>query len=186
MNPKTLIVYKSQILFEILDEIKEYLNLKVISANDEDLKHINLKILDNYVIISTKEQKNFENFLFINSLPKKISNILENINVTLLKNKYLHQSELKIGKYTLDINSRKMIFKNLILNLTEKEIDLIVYIYQKKNANLKELQNNVWGYSSNLETHTVETHIYRLRKKMSETFKDINFIKHDKKGYSII
>ena len=61
-----------------------------------------------------------------------------------------------------------------------------MYIYQKKNANLKELQNNVWGYSSNLETHTVETHIYRLRKKMSETFKDINFIKNDKKGYSII
>ena len=71
MNPKTLIVYKSQILFEILDEIKEYLNLKIISANDEDLKNINLEILDNYVIISTKEQKNFENFLFINSLPKK-------------------------------------------------------------------------------------------------------------------
>jgi len=47
------------------------------------------------------------------------------------------------------------------------------------------LQLSVWGYSSDLETHTVETHIYRLRKKMSLTFKDENFITHNKNGYAI-
>ena len=186
MNSKTLIVYESQILFEILDEIKEYLNLEIINSSEKDFKNINFENLDNYVIVSTKEHKNIENFLFINGSPKKILSILESINVGLLKNKYLDQSEIKIGKYKLDINSRKISFKDTVLNLTEKETELIIYINQKKNVNLKELQNNVWQYSSDLETHTVETHIYRLRKKISDKFNDEKFIKHDKKGYSII
>ena len=186
MKSKTLIVYESQILFEILDEIKEYLNLEIINSSEKDFKNINFENFDNYVIVSTKEHKNIENYLLIDGSPKKILNILEKINVGLLKNKYLDQSELKIGKYKLDINSRKISFKDTVLSLTEKETELIIYINQKKNVNLKELQNNVWQYSSDLETHTVETHIYRLRKKMSDKFNDENFIKHDKKGYSII
>ena len=64
-------------------------------------------------------------------------------------------------------------------------MDLIIFINSKKNVGIKELQINVWGYSLNLETHTVETHIYRLRKKMSLTFGDEKFITHDKSGYSI-
>ena len=186
MNSKTLIVYESQILFEILDEIKEYLNLEIINSVEKDFKNINFENFDNYVIISTKEHKNIENYLLIDGSPKKILDILEKINIGLLKNKYLDQSELKIGKYKLDINSRKISFKDTVLSLTEKEAELIIYINQKKNVNLKELQNNVWQYSSDLETHTVETHIYRLIKKMSDKFNDENFIKHNKKGYSII
>ena len=183
MKSKTLIVYESQILFEILDEIKEYLNLEIINSSEKDFKNINFENFDNYVIVSTKEHKNIENYLLIDGSPKKILNILEKINVGLLKNKYLDQSEIKIGKYKLDINSRKISFKDTVLNLTEKETELIIYINQKKNVNLKELQNNVWQYSSDLETHTVETHIYRLRKKMKETFGDENFISNDTNGY---
>ena len=63
---------------------------------------------------------------------------------------------------------------------------MIVFIKSSNNATIKELQNSVWGYSSNLETHTVETHIYRLRKKMSEVFEDDNFIQNTEKGYKII
>ena len=183
MKSKTLIVYESQILFEILDEIKEYLNLEIINSSEKDFKNINFENFDNYVIVSTKEHKNIENYLLIDGSPKKILDILEKINIGLLKNKYLDQSEIKIGKYKLDINSRKISFKDTVLNLTEKETELIIYINQKKNVNLKELQNNVWQYSSDLETHTVETHIYRLRKKMKETFGDENFISNDTNGY---
>ena len=102
-----------------------------------------------------------------------------------MKNKYFNQSEIKIGKYFLNLNSRIIIFENNSLHLTEKETELLIYINSKKFVNLKELQNNVWRYSSNLETHTVETHIYRLRKKISDKFRDENFILHNKKGYSI-
>ena len=69
--------------------------------------------------------------------------------------------------------------------MTEREINLIVFINEKKNVTVKDLQKNVWDYSPNLETHTVETHIYRLRKKISEVFGDKNFIINNHKGYSI-
>ena len=70
--------------------------------------------------------------------------------------------------------------------MTEKETDLIIYIKSNNNVTIKDLQNNVWGYSANLETHTVETHIYRLRKKIKEKFNDDNFIVNTEKGYRII
>ena len=72
------------------------------------------------------------------------------------------------------------------MNLTEKECDLILFINDNKKVNLKEIQKKVWHYSSDLETHTVETHIYRLRKKMLKSFNDKNFIKYDKKGYFLV
>ena len=186
MSSKTLIVYESKILFDILEEIKEHLNLEILNLSGNDLDDLNVKKYENFVVISLKKPKNFKNCLVIESLPKKISKILEKINIFFLRNKYLDQSELKVGKYKLDINARQISFDNASLGLTEKETELIIYINSKKNVSLKELQNNVWKYSSDLETHTVETHIYRLRKKLSEKFNDMEFIKHDKKGYSII
>ncbi len=185
MSSKTLIVYESKILFDILFEIKEFLNLEILNITKKDIDKLKLEKIENYVIISLEKQKDLENCLVISNLPKKISSLLEYINVGLLKNKYFNQSEIKIGKYFLNLNSRIIIFENNSLHLTEKETELLIYINSKKFVNLKELQNNVWRYSSNLETHTVETHIYRLRKKISDKFRDENFILHNKKGYSI-
>tara|TARA_B110001452_G_scaffold134704_1_gene112040 strand:- start:722 stop:1282 length:561 start_codon:yes stop_codon:yes gene_type:complete len=186
MSSKTLIVYDSKILFEILNEIKEYLNLEILNYTDKDFNDFNVKKYENYVVISLKKPKNVESCLVIENIPNNISKILETINVNFLKNRYLNQSELKVGKYKLDINARKISSDKNSLGLTEKETELIIYINSKTNVSLKELQKNVWKYSSNLETHTVETHIYRLRKKLSEKFNDMEFIKHDKKGYSIV
>ena len=112
-----------------------------------------------------------------------INKLMEKLNISFLKNQYNNQSELIIGKYTLDLNSRKIIFKDISLNLTEKESDLLLFMKNNEKVSLKELQKNVWGHSSGLETHTVETHIYRLRKKILKNFKDNNFIEHDKEGY---
>ena len=78
-------------------------------------------------------------------------------------------------------------FQNKIkLKLTEKEINSIIYLNSaEKSVNIQELQSKVWGYQSELETHTVETHIYRLRKKISKVFDDENFIISNKDGYKI-
>ena len=103
----------------------------------------------------------------------------------ILKNKFSDQSYINIGEYNLDLNSRKISHGNKSLNLTERETNLIIFIKDKKKVTIKELQKMVWDYSPDLETHTVETHIYRLRKKMKETFGDENFILNTSKGYSI-
>ena len=79
-----------------------------------------------------------------------------------------------------------MYANNLKLKLTEKEVDTIIYLSKtNKPVSINELQEKVWEYQSDLETHTVETHIYRLRKKISDTFKDNKFIISIKNGYQI-
>ena len=119
-------------------------------------------------------------------MPIKFEKLIEIINIKFLKNKFLDQSYINIGEYNLDLNSRKISLGNKSLNLTERETNLIIFIKDEQNVTIKELQKMVWDYSPDLETHTVETHIYRLRKKMKETFGDENFILNTSNGYSIV
>jgi len=185
MSLKILIIYEYQILFEILNEISESLNLKIIQSNKKEHNNIKLKDEDDYLIISQKKIQGLNNVLVLEEKPIKLTKLLEIININLLKSKFYNQSNIKIGKYSLDLNSRKIFLKNKDLDLTERETNLIVFINEKKNVTIKDLQKNVWDYSPNLETHTVETHIYRLRKKMNEIFGDQNFIVNTHNGYTI-
>ena len=105
---------------------------------------------------------------------------------TSIKQKYNKQSEVQIGKYKLDLNSREMFKNDLKLKLTEREADIVLFLKNSKDSqSIPNLQKKVWGHSSNLETHTVETHIYRLRKKINESFNDEKFILSTKNGYKI-
>ena len=185
MNSKILIIYEYQILFEILNEISESLNFKIIECNKKEYNKIKLDPEIDYLIISQKKIKDLNNVLILGDVPIKLDKLLEIININFLKSKFLTQSNIKIGKYSLDMNSRKIYLKDKNLDLTEREINLIIFINEKKNVTIKDLQKNVWDYSPNLETHTVETHIYRLRKKISEVFGDENFIINNNKGYTI-
>ena len=185
MNSKNLFIYNSYNLFEILKEIKDQLGFEIHHINKIEYKKVNFEEFNNYLIITTNQTDEIKECLKISDIPKKLSNLLEFINQNFLKNQYSNQSNIKIGKYTLDLNSRKINHKNNSLNLTEKESNLILFINSKKKVSLKDLQKSVWGYSSDLETHTVETHIYRLRKKFFRIFNDDTFISHDKHGYFI-
>ena len=89
----------------------------------------------------------------------------------MLKQKYNDQSKVLVGKYKIDINSREISYEDKKLKLTEREIDIILFLKNMKNSqSIENLQREVWGHNSNLETHTVETHIYRLRKKIKNIF----------------
>ena len=186
MNSKTLIIYKYQILYEILSEIKEYLNFDILDVNQNNFETLELDKFEDYLILSSKDLPEFKNCIVLEDLPIKIYRLIQTININFLKKNFAKKSEVKIGKYKLDINARKIFFEDRYLNLTEKETDMIIFIKLNDKVSIKELQSSVWGYSSNLETHTVETHIYRLRKKMSEVFEDDNFIQNTEKGYKII
>ena len=181
MSTKNLIIYNSPFLFEILKEIEENLNFKIEQYNDLKSNQIDFSELKNYLVISHKTN-NIKDCKTI-STPKKIDKILEQINIWFLGNKFSTQSNIKIGNYFLNLNSRKITKDDNELNLTEKETELILFILENKFVSLKDLQREVWKHTSELETHTVETHIYRLRKKFLEKFKDDEFIKHDKRGY---
>ena len=185
MNSKKLIIYEYQILFEILNEIKEKLDFSIINTNKKDFQRLKVEDLENFIIISKNKNDKLHNCLILNDLPVRIEKLLELININFLKKNFVDQSSLKIGKYNLDLNSREINYKNKKLNLTEREANLIIFISKKKNVSVDELQKDVWGYVSQLETHTVETHIYRLRKKMKDHFNDDCFINSSKNGYSI-
>ena len=108
------------------------------------------------------------------------------LNIQLIKQKYIDQSKIEINKYNLDLNSREIMKNEKKLKLTEREIDIILYLNENKNPqNIEILQKKVWGYVSDLETHTVETHVYRLRKKIKDIFGDDNFIMSLDSGYKI-
>tara|TARA_Y100000591_G_C21806901_1_gene685469 strand:- start:549 stop:1109 length:561 start_codon:yes stop_codon:yes gene_type:complete len=183
MKSKTLFVYNSIKLFEILKEVKSNLNFDVDYLDKETYQKKNFSEYKDYLIITTENSKSLKNFMLIEGLPIKIDKLIEKINLRFLKNQFVNQSDIKIGKYILNLNSRKIGYKKLNLDLTEKECDLLLFIQSHKRVNLKEIQKKVWHYNSDLETHTVETHIYRIRKKMIEKFEDNNFIKFDKEGY---
>ena len=137
-------------------------------------------------MITNKKKTEIKNQLLLENRPIRLNKLIEKINIFFLKLNFNQQSEKKIGKYLIDINSRELKFNKSSLKLTEKECDLIIYLFEaKKPISIKNLQLSVWGHQSKLETHTVETHIYRLRKKILETFKDENFIVSEKNGYKI-
>ena len=181
-------------LYEILDEIKENLSFKIIKfENEEDFeKKFDLDRLD-YLVISKTDHKlllnsniTAKNFLGFIDLPLSFKKLLELINIKLIKLKFNQQSKITIKGYELNLNSKFFSKGSLKLKLTEKEIEIILYLNDKKiKHNVADLQKNIWSYSADMETHTVETHIYRLRKKISDLFKDEKFILSHKNGYFI-
>ena len=184
MNNENLVIYDFKILYEILNEISDHINFKLTYINK--ITDLDLKAQDNYLVISNKKIKYIENQIEITNFPIDIVKLVENINIKFLKKKYNQQLEIDLGVYKLNLNSRKMFDSEKDLDLTEKEADIIIFLKNsKKPASIDELQTHVWGHSSKLETHTVETHIYRLRKKISNKFGNTDFILSTKSGYNI-
>ena len=207
MIKHNIILVECNPLYQILFEIKnnflfEMKNFILKDLNNADLTNsiILSKFIHKDYLLKNKniEQKKIifllkknENFNKINNTqyifyPFNIYDLVEKINTELIKQKYNDQSFIKILNYSLDINSRIISNDNGRLKLTEREVDIILFLNDhKKPQKVNILQNQVWKYSSELETHTVETHIYRLRKKIIDKFKDDNFILSDENGYFI-
>ena len=186
MNNQNLIIYDFDILFEILHEIKENLNFDLLNVNKEKFSKLDLIKLSNYLIISNKKISISDDQILIEDYPIELLKLIESINIRFLKKKYNQQTDIAVGSYKLNLNSRKIIYEDKILNLTEKEIHIITFLKDSKiPVKISQLQSEVWGHNSKLETHTVETHIYRLRRKISQKFGDDQFIKSVNDGYKI-
>ena len=181
---QSLIIYKFPTLFSILNEIKSNLNFDI--KNVSNNKYLNIQNGKNVIVISREKKKVFENQITIDEYPINLKKLIEIINVQFLKNKFNQQNNIKTGKYFINLNSRVMTLNDKSLRLTEKEIRIINYLnISREPVAINKLQSEVWGYKSKLETHTVETHIYRLRKKIQKKFGDNKFISSIKGGYKI-
>ena len=183
---QNLIIYKFTSLYHILEELSLDLNFKISFVNNESSLNNELKNNNNYLILSNKKYPNIRNQIVLENTPINIFKFIEKINIEFLKLKFNSQSRVKVKNYIIDLNSREILVNNTKLKLTEKEINTITYLSKsKKPVDIDELQEKVWSYHSDIETHTVETHIYRLRKKILKTFDDNEFIVSKKNGYQI-
>ena len=202
------------ILYNILEEIKDNLSFKVknfnrnndfskflidskagnknyfvvTSINNKDffLKKIKMDLKNIFFLCQKNIQIDSDDSYNIIKYPIDIYNLIEKINIQLIKYKYSSQSKILVKKYSLDLNSRVISKDKNKLKLTEREMEIIIFLNESKTPQkITNLQNKVWGHSSKLETHTVETHIYRLRKKISDSFGDEQFLVSTDNGYLI-
>ncbi len=191
-----------------LKELKDYLNFELTTTNDdlsgiivkkydvllihEDyLKNLTqfkkdfLKKTDQLKVLATHSLNNSSNILSNKlSLPIYIKDLKQIIENLVVKRNFNKNSSIKIKGYILDKNEKKLMKNKNSISLTEKEIQLLELFLNKTNPLSKnQILADVWKYSSDADTHTVETHIYRLRKKVKSNFSDENFILNDKNGY---
>jgi len=208
----SILVLGTKNLNNSLSEIKEYLNFTLvfydkISFLEPSIKTINSVLVDSeicnevdilYLVRKLKnkpilllKKKNFFDTIKIDysddiilpSSPLEISNRVTNL---IIAKKFNQNSFLRVKEYVVDKNERKLKKENLSINITEREIQLIELLFnEKKPISKKNILKEIWKYAENADTHTIETHVYRLRKKIFNKFKDENFIINFKAGYSI-
>jgi len=180
-------------LYNVLFEIKDFLNFEIANFENENVfleKIEKNNLIKNYTIVTknflSNKNINQKSVIHLDNKPITFISLIDKINTNLLKQKFSFQSSINIKDYILNLNSRVISKKENELKLTEREIEIILFLKDKKKPqNINILQKEVWSYVADLETHTVETHIYRLRKKMCDRFNDNNFILSSKEGYSI-
>ena len=194
MTKQNIFIINFNSLYEILEEIKENLSFNIIKHdNEDDFIKYNYTSPNNFLIITKSNKKILinknltkKNFLDLCNFPLNINKLIELINIQLIKLKFNLQEKVIINGYELNLNSKFLFKGNLSLKLTEKEIEIILYLNESRSKHdVLDLQKNIWGYSAGMETHTVETHIYRLRKKINNKFNDAELILTGPNGYFI-
>lgn len=191
MLNQNIFIFSSKPLYDILIEVKNLFNFNILLIDKENFNPKDHTDYRNYIFLR-KDINDFRNTIDINTsknivledLPITINKLIEKINILILKNSYQLQSKKIIKEYVINLNDRTISNNKKKIKLTEKELNLILFLELKKDPqNIQNLQNEIWGYKNELETHTVETHIYRLRKKIEKEFNDQKFIHTNKKGY---
>ena len=182
-----------------LDELKPFLKFNALSENINENYNIILFHIDalkdekqkeliennNNIKICAGEKsvtlKNYDEYLNLPTTLKEINLVVENSAV---KKKFNKNSSIEIKNYFLNKNEKKLSKSENFIILTEKEIQLLeLFLNTKKPISKDKILSTVWNYSTDADTHTVETHIYRLRKKIADKFMDNNFIYNNKDGY---
>ena len=203
MHKLNVLIFGPKNFISTLDEIKNYLKFDlninqetninndnkfdIILCHEENIKEFQ-NILNNTsclkILATGKDTRNNNIFDYVLKLPTSIEDLNKLIENAIVKKQYIKNSSIEIKSYLLNKNEKKLIKEKKFIVLTEKEIHLLeLFLLKKKAISKNQILSLVWQYSAEADTHTVETHIYRLRKKISEKFSDDNFILNNKEGY---
>ena len=193
MSKSVVNIIDFPVLYNVLFEVKDFLNFEVVNYENENVfleKIEKENSIKNYTIVTktflNNKNINQKSIIYLDNTPINFISLIDKINTNLLKQRFSFQSNINIKNYSLNLNSRVISRNKNELKLTEREIEIILFLNDKnKPQNINILQKEVWSYATDLETHTVETHIYRLRKKIGDKFNDNNFIVSSKEGYLI-
>ena len=166
---------------------KDKTNLDIVICHEEkelDDKQDNLNNKSILKILASKNKSKASNYDGFLNLPTSLNEINSIIEQTISKKIFSKNSSILIKDYLLNKNEKKLIKDKNFIILTEKEIQLLdLFLVQNKPISKNKILSFVWDYSSEADTHTVETHIYRLRKKINDKFSDLKFILNNKEGY---
>tara|TARA_A100001015_G_C14546183_1_gene539818 strand:+ start:26 stop:616 length:591 start_codon:yes stop_codon:yes gene_type:complete len=195
VNQKLYIINLSN-FYDIISELKEHIDYELLKFENkefffEQYKSKRISLENSILVVAESEYNLFakninEDQIIKYKPPINIFTFIENLNVRFIQKKYQEQSNINVKDFFLDINSRELKKHKISLKLTEREIDMILFLNNsQKPVNVSTLEKEIWQHSSELETHTVETHIYRLRKKIKAEFGNDDLIKSNKDGYSI-
>lgn len=181
-----LIEIKNDLSFDIFHYIDEKDILKKFKNHNFDLNKALFLCKKTNISFNKDSKIDKKQIILISDIPVDIYSLIEKINIQLIKIRYDYQSKVILKSYILDLNSREINKDNKKLKLTEKEVDTILFLHNKETPqNIKVLLSEVWGYLKDVETHTVETHVHRLRKKIKDKFNDESFIVSYDEGYKI-
>ena len=195
VNQKLYIINLSN-FYDVINELKEHIGYKILKFDSKEIFFDKFKSktvsIENSILVVHEKDYNFfikhvkEDQIIIFKPPVNFFTFIENLNVRFIQKKYQEQSNINVKDFFLDVNSRELKKDRLTLKLTEREIDMILYLNNSKGpVSVETLEKEIWQHSSDLETHTVETHIYRLRKKIKAEFGNDDLIKSNKDGYTI-
>ena len=208
MNSK-LLIFGSKNFNNSINEVKEYLNfslsfsdfktktylmdssISAIIVDSQALDLVNVSEINkiyNKPILLLETLVNNKKFNYNDRilLPTSLDDLTNRITNIITAFKFSNNSALKINKYILDKNEKKLIKENNYISITEREVQLIELLFNEKKPLTKNfILKKIWNYSDNADTHTVETHVYRLRKKIYNKFNDEKFILNFDKGYII-
>ena len=195
VNQKLYIINLSN-FYNIISELKEHIKYELQKFENKEIFFDQYKSksisIENSILVVPEGEYNFfvkdinEDQIIKCKPPINIFDFIENLNVRFIQKKYQDQSNIIVKDFFLDINSRELKKNKISLKLTERETDMILFLNKsKKPVNVSTLEKEICQHSSDLETHTVETHIYRLRKKIKAEFGNDELIKSNKDGYTI-
>ena len=197
LKEKEVIIKMNILFFENLSDCLKNIKGNILKniivthlSNFESIEQSDFKIGNPIVYLTNKTNNinvktKFQKYELINC-PFYLNNFIEKINLIYVKSKFAINSKVKLLNYTINLNAREIVAGQNKLKLTEREKDFLLFLKNsKKPQTIRNILESVWKYSKRMETHTVETHVHRLRKKFLDSFNDNNFIKNNKKGYYI-